>query len=292
MNQLPFSDTESGTEEASPHPGGEAIRLRMLIAYDGAPYHGIAPQKGQVTIGGNISAALTKILQASAPLRPVVAGRTDTGVHAWGQVVHVDVPRTAATVKLGDLTRIRRSLSSMLGPSIVIRRLELAPADFHARYSALWRGYRYKILNEPTADPALRNTTWHVPEPLDLAAVQLASDPFLGEHDFTSFARVLRSGRPVAMHRVVLDAKWAIHGDPDHPGLLRFEIRASSFCHQMVRAIVGFLVEAGHGHRHAGEVLDVLAMRKRPLTPLAPAHGLTLWDVGYPPRLAFEGVSS
>ena len=285
MDELPFSETES-TSVTSPYTAGEAVRVRMLLAYDGGPYHGIASQPGHHTVGGQVSAALTQILRAPEPLRLVVAGRTDTGVHAWGQVVHVDIPATADRSKLGDFAKIRRSLAGMLGPTIVIRAMDLAPPHFHARYSAQWRRYRYKVLNELTSDPACARTAWHVAEPLDLDAMRLAIDPFLGEHDFTAFGRVPRHGRVVSMRRKVLAAGWQPHGDPDHPRLLRFEIRATSFCHQMVRAIVGFLVEVGRGTRHAGEILTLLRERKRPLSALAPARGLTLWEVGYPAPLA------
>ena len=277
MEQLRFPNADS----ASSSPGDGAVRLRMLLAYDGSGYRGVTPQPGQRTVGGAVAEALTRILRQHGPVRVVVAGRTDAGVHAWGQVLHADVRMPVGDV---DLVRIRRSLSGLLGDTIVVRDIGMAPAGFHARFSAQWRSYRYLVLNELSADPVRRSSWWHVGDRLDVDAMALATDPFLGDHDFTSFGRTPKNpdGTPGSMRRVVLYARWLSGDDPDHPGLLRFEIRATSFCQQMVRSIVGFLVEVGRGRRHAGDVLAALAARKRQATMLAPPHGLSLWAVGYP----------
>jgi tRNA pseudouridine38-40 synthase len=157
----------------------------------------------------------------------------------------------------------------------------------NARFSAQWRQYRYHVLTTSDANPFLAATTWHVPGPLDLAAMTMACDPLIGEHDFTSLCRkpVVKPGRLVpTMRRRVLSAAWStVEGGPHEvDGLLRFEIRATAFCHQMVRSIVGLHVDIGRGRRHAGEVMGVLRARDRAAgSPVAPPQGLCLWEVGY-----------
>jgi tRNA pseudouridine38-40 synthase len=154
---------------------------------------------------------------------------------------------------------------------------------FDARHSARWRRYRYSILNRPDADPFSAATAWHVERPLDVPAMRLAADPLLGEHDFSSFCRRppdRADGTPASLTRRVTDVGWTDEGD----GRLRFEIQASSFCHQMVRSVVGLLVEVGTGKRRAVEVNEVIRARSRAgAGQLAPPHGLCLWAVGYDP---------
>src|SRR5947209_2586592 len=159
----------------------------------------------------------------------------------------------------------------MLGPSIVVREAEKASATFDARRSALARRYRYTVLNRPLPDPFLAATAWHVAEPLELPAMRLACDPIMGEHDFTSFCRAARGVEPGPLVRRVHDARWCDLGD----GVLRFEIDAGSFCHQMVRSLVGAMVDMGKGRRRAGEMAGILRAhdRSRAGRP-APAHGL------------------
>jgi tRNA pseudouridine38-40 synthase len=157
----------------------------------------------------------------------------------------------------------------------------VAPPDFDARRSALSRSYRYTILNRPVPDPFLAATTWHVEEPLDVAAMRLACDPLIGEHDFTSFCRPPRGAVTYSMVRRVLDARWIVLED----GLLRFDIEASSFCQQMVRAVVGTMVAMGGGRRRAGDMASILRARTRAAADrVAPPHGLCLWSVEYPAR--------
>ena len=288
VEQLPFPDSPGVSPAAVSDPPDPTpfsledgvVRLRMGLAYDGTGFHGVTPQPGLRTVGGLVSDALTRILRQASPVHVVVAGRTDAGVHAWGQVLHADVRAQPGTL---DLVRVRRSLDALMGDQISVRMLDVAPAGFHARFSAQWRSYRFLLLNEPAADPMLRGSTWHVADQLDVDAMVLACDPFIGEHDFTSFGRLQKGpgGRTASMRRLVLEARWLSHGQPGHPGLMRFEIRATSFCQQMVRSIVGFMVEVGRGRRHGGEVLGLLAARQRVRTPLAPPGGLVLWEVGY-----------
>jgi tRNA pseudouridine38-40 synthase len=254
-------------------PSEPLVRVRMLVAYDGSGFHGFAAQPGQRTVAGVLVEAIEKV--ARVPVDLTCAGRTDRGVHAWGQVVSLDLP---ASVALEDL---HRSLLKLCGPAIVVREVAPAAPDFDARFSALGRTYRYTILNRPVPDPFLAATAWHVPEPLDLELLALACDPFLGEHDFSAFCRrpkVPAGEPPVSLVRRVRRADWTDLGD----GLLRFEIEATSFCHQMVRSIVGTIVAAGHAQVKAGEIRAILRAGDRAAAaPIAPPQGLCLWQVSY-----------
>jgi tRNA pseudouridine38-40 synthase len=167
----------------------------------------------------------------------------------------------------------------MLGPAIVVRDAAVAPPGFDARRSALARRYRYTVLNRPVPDPFLAATTWHVDEPLDLAALRLSCDPVIGEHDFSAFCRAPRRDPDASLVRRVDDARWLDLGD----GVLRFDIDAGSFCQQMVRALVGTMVPMGLGRRRAGEMASILRSRRRAEAGrVAPARGLCLWEVVYP----------
>jgi len=254
------------------------VRVRMTVAYNGHGFHGFAAQPGDLpTVAGTLSAALTRRL--GHPVTLVAAGRTDAGVHARGQVVSFDAP-----VDRFEPAGLQRSINRALSPAVVVRAVDAAPEGFDARRWARSRSYRYTILNGPVPDPFLAATAWHVPDPLDIGAMQLACDPLIGEHDFTSFCRMPRRMFVEAnMVRRVLDARW-VRADDDRADddIVRFEIRASAFCHQMVRSIVGFMVAIGTGRRRAGEVAAALRACKRSSSPnLAPAHGLCLWEVGY-----------
>jgi tRNA pseudouridine38-40 synthase len=253
----------------------------MLVAYDGSGFHGFALNEGVATVAGALSEAISTVL--GHPVTLTAAGRTDTGVHAWGQVVNFDVPGDEKDAPV-DLDALQRSVNALCGPAIAVRSASWAEPDFDARFSARWRCYRYTVLNEPVPDPFLASTTWHVDRPLDLRLMRLGCDPFIGEHDFSSFCRRPKrpDGEPPAtLVRCVTSARWDDVGDV--PGrLLRFEIVANAFCHQMVRSIVGTLVEVGLGRRSAGSILAALRARNRSTAgQLAPPHGLCLWQVGY-----------
>jgi tRNA pseudouridine38-40 synthase len=204
-----------------------------------------------------------------------VAGRTDAGVHARGQVISCDLPWTT------DLPSLVRSVNAMCAPSVAVRAAEWADASFDARSSATWRRYRYAVLNTPTPDPMLVDRAWHVREPLSVPLMNLACDALLGEQDFTSFCRrpeVEEGQAPASLHRYVMSASWSDEGS----GRVVFEIKANAFCHQMVRSITGFLVDVGLRRRPPSDTRLVILSRDRSLVPhLAPPHGLTLWDVGY-----------
>ena len=242
----------------------------MTVAYDGTGFSGFAENLDVRTVGGELKAALATVLRH--PVNLIVAGRTDAGVHAWGNVVHFD---TEAGV---DPLTLQRHLNSMLGPAIVIRSAEVAAPDFNARHDAVARRYRYTVLNRPVPDPFLAATTWHVAQPLDLSVLRLTCDPIIGEHDFSSFCRVQRRIPDASLVRLVYDARWLDAGD----GILRFDIDASSFCQQMVRALVGTMVPMGLGKQRPGEMAGILRARDRSAANrVAPARGLCLWEVLY-----------
>jgi tRNA pseudouridine38-40 synthase len=262
------SRTDAEPSASSPRTG--TARAKLVVAYDGTNFHGFAAQPEVRTVGGVLIEALATVLRVEpSAVELTCAGRTDKGVHARGQVVSLDVP---GGTDVGSMARVVNRLTA---PEVVVRHAGVAPDDFDARRAACWRTYRYTIVNRPEPDPFLARYAWWVPDSLDLALLRLAADPFVGEHDFAAFCR-----RPPGASTVrrVFDSRWQAR----EPGVLSYEIRARAFCWQMVRSIVGTLVEAGAGRRRPGEMLGVLASRDRARAPhLAPAHGLCLWEVGY-----------
>lgn len=242
------------------------------MAYDGSGFSGFAAQlQPEVrTVGGEITAALRKVL--GHPVDLAVAGRTDKGVHARGQVISFDV------LDGTDLATVEKSLLKMLGPRIVVSSLELAPAEFHARFSATSRLYRYTVVNRAVPDPFLASTAWWVadPLPLDLAGMRAACDPLIGEHDFSAFCR--RPDPDADLTRMVTEARWEEAGD----GVLHLWIQANAFCHQMVRSVTAVLVDVGRGRRNVADVTRILRSGDRAAAPSpAPPHGLCLWEVRY-----------
>ena len=266
---------EDHSDQMRGHGGNDPsqLRVRMTVAYDGAGFHGFAPNPGVATVGGALLDALDRVL--GTPVELSCAGRTDAGVHAWGQVVSFD-----AAADLFDERALQRSLNKLCAPAIVVREVATAEPDFDARRSATARTYRYTVLNRPLPDPFRAHLVWHVAGPLDRDLLQLGCDPLLGEHDFSAFCRrpKQRDGAEVSLVRRVHDASWTDVGDD----VLLFQITANAFCHQMVRSLVGTLVEVGQGRRGAGEILGILEGRDRAAAgPVAPPHGLCLWSVGY-----------
>jgi tRNA pseudouridine38-40 synthase len=253
-------------------------RARFIVAYDGSAFHGFAANDGVATVAGTLTAALTRVL--GQPVELTGAGRTDAGVHGWGQVVSLDVPDGT------DLDDLAHRINRMCAPSIAVRTPAWTEPDFSARFSAQWRHYRYTVLNTPQVHPLLAGVTWHVPQPLDLAVLQLAADALVGEHDFASFCRRPKPAAdapPVSLVRRVIATRWSeVTDDTFGVSLLRFEIRANAFCHQMVRSITGTLVDVGLGRISAGDITAILAARDRGAAgQVAPPQGLSLWEVGY-----------
>lgn len=258
------------SNSSSRHPAGPHVRVRMVIAYDGAPFHGFAANPGVATVAGALTDALANVLRT--PVEVIGAGRTDAGVHAWGQVVSFDAPDGT------DLARLVRAVNGQCAPALVARSAAAAPHDFDARFSAQSRCYRYHVLNTPTPSPFLAATSWYVPSPLDVAAMRNAAIPLVGEHDFSTFCKRPKTDHDVSLVRRLLRADWSAGND----GLLTFEIEAQSFCHNMVRSIVGTLIDVGLGRRTAASVAAALAARDRAQCgPVAPPHGLVLWEVRY-----------
>ena len=248
-------------------------RARFIVAYNGAPFHGFVINEGVETIEGVLKNAFSTVARHNVTL--TVAGRTDKGVHARAQVISCDLPAET------DLRRMMISVNALCGPHIVLREASWAADDFDARYSAKWRRYKYVVLNTPTPDPMMIDRAWYVREPLSLPLMQLACDGFLGSHDFSTFCRktVDAPGAiPKTMNRRVMEASWHDEGD----GLLVFDIRANAFCYQMVRSIVGFLVDVGLHRSKPSDTRVVLQAKDRTNMPkLAPPHALTLWEIGY-----------
>jgi tRNA pseudouridine38-40 synthase len=249
------------------------VRVRLTVAYDGRGFRGFADNPGVTTVAGTLSRTIERV--TGAPVELTGAGRTDAGVHAWGQVVSTDLPDGT------DLADVQRAVNKLCGPALVVREIAEVPPDFDARFSARSRRYRYTILNRAVPDPFLAGQCWHVPQPLDLRVMTLACDPLIGEHDFSSFCRrpkVSAGYEPASLVRRVLDARW----EDDGEGVLRLWIEASAFCHQMVRSITGTLVEVGLGRRTAGDMTAILRARDRAAAGgLAPPDGLCLWAVTY-----------
>jgi tRNA pseudouridine38-40 synthase len=253
-------------------------RAKLTVAYDGSSFHGFAESDGVRTVMGVLREAVEKV--ARQPVEMVGAGRTDAGVHAWGQVVSGDLPDDL------DLDALARRVSRMCGPAVVVRAAEWASAaDFNARFDGRWRHYRYDVWNSAEPNPFVAFRAWHVVTPLSLWALRLTCDPIIGEHDFSSFCRrpKMAPGQPEpSMVRRVMLAQWTEIDSEFGPGLLRFEIRANAFCHQMVRSIVGTMVDAGSGRLHAGDIRRILLAKDRHAAgQVAPPQGLCLWEVGY-----------
>ncbi|MFN2595460.1 MAG: tRNA pseudouridine(38-40) synthase TruA [Actinomycetota bacterium] len=244
------------------------MNLRLDISYNGAPFHGFARQPDVRTVQGDIESALSKLL-GYAPIT-YGAGRTDAGVHALGQVMSVhDVPADL------DLDKIKDSLNGMCAPFIAVNSCRLVDDQWHARFSARSRTYVYAVLEAAVPDPFLATTTlWHS-NPLDLDAMVEASGHLLGPRDFSSFGRVPEPGATAERNLFELSCE---RGDR----ILRITARANAFIQQMVRSIVGTLVQVGEGRRSPDDIPSILNARDRSAAgPVALPHGLCLVAVEY-----------
>lgn len=239
---------------------------RLDLAYDGSGFRGYARQDGHRTVQGELERALATYLKT--PVITAVAGRTDAGVHARGQVVSFSHDDEL------DVERFRRGLDGLVGPEIAVHRVRQAEDDFNARFSATWRRYRYLIDMAPATDPLTRGFVWHVRRQLDIAAMTKTAGVFVGEHDFSSFCR---SGKGKSNVRRLTELDLLVDD-----GRLTAWVQANAFCHQMVRSIIGYLYDVGRGFSDGADVDAVIAARDRArVATVAPAHGLTLWSVGY-----------
>jgi tRNA pseudouridine38-40 synthase len=250
------------------------VRVRIDLAYDGTEFSGWAAQPGRRTVEGVLSETLGHVLRRREAVRLTVAGRTDAGVHARGQVAHADVPSDAWDAHGGS---VLRRLARALPPDLRVRSVGLAPDGFNARFSALWRRYAYRICDEPAlADPLRRrDTLWNV-RPLDLTAMNEAAATLLGEHDFAAFCRRREGATTV---RALRRLDW----ERDAQGIAVGCVVADAFCHNMVRALVGVLLPVGEGSRPPAWPTEVLAAAVRdPAVQVVPPHGLSLEEVRYP----------
>jgi len=248
------------------------VRIRLDVAYDGAGFHGWAAQPGLRTVEGELAGALATVLRVPS-VALTCAGRTDSGVHARGQVVHADLDSRPE-----DVEPLVRRLNGVLDADVRVRRVVAAPPGFDARFSALWRRYAYRIADEPAlVDPLRRGHVLAWPRQLDSAAMNAAAVGLVGEHDFASFCKQREGASTI---RTLLD----LHLSRDDDGLLVAHVRADAFCHSMVRSLVGCLLAIGEGRRDQGWAAQVLAATQRDsAVAVAPAHGLTLEEVAYPP---------
>jgi tRNA pseudouridine38-40 synthase len=263
-----------GDSEPGPVTGLSLVRVRLDIGYDGTGFSGWARQPGQRTVQGTLEEALTRVLGLAEPAALTVAGRTDAGVHARGQVAHADIP--ADRWAEGEHTAVRR-LARLLPPDVRVHGLAPAPPGFDARFSAIWRRYAYRVCDDlALADPLARHATLWYRGRLDVAAMNQAAQGCLGEHDFAAFCR-RRDGASTV--RTLLRLDWARPG----PAGAEATVVADAFCHNMVRALVGALLKVGDGSRPPSWPAQVLAARVRDsAAPVVAPHGLCLEEVGYP----------
>lgn len=260
------------------------MRVRLDLAYDGTEFSGWAAQPGRRTVEGELGAALAQVLRLAAPPTLVVAGRTDAGVHARGQVAHVDVATAALSAAPGrsdrdPLEALRLRLTGVLPDDLVVRRVSPAPNGFDARFAAVQRRYSYRICDEAAElDPVRRREVLVVRGRLDLEPMNAASARLTGLHDFAAFCRRREGATTV---RTLLEYSW--RRDPGD-GLLVARVVADAFCHSMVRALVGAVLEVGRGRRDADWPRELMTAAVRdPAAPVVPAHGLSLEEVTYPP---------
>ncbi|MEX2533439.1 MAG: tRNA pseudouridine(38-40) synthase TruA [Nitriliruptoraceae bacterium] len=256
-----------------------SVRLRIDLAYDGAPFHGYARQPGFVTVQGTLEGALSRFF--GVPVALTCAGRTDRGVHALAQVVHCDLPADRAQVQrhLIDIDTFARRLDQSVGDAITIWQARLVARSFNARFSATSRRYRYRIAEERQDDPLRRHNRWHVGERLDVAAMRVAAKYLIGEHDFKSLCRAVPGRTTMRRITALTIARVA-------PGQLHIVVTGNAFCHQQVRALVGCLVEVGRGEQPPDWVGMVRDAKDRSVAaPVLPAKGLTLEWVTYGPGI-------
>lgn len=245
------------------------MRLRLDLSYDGTNFRGWATQPGLRTVQGEVESALGMILRLDEVPRLTCAGRTDAGVHARGQVAHVDLDDV-------DPPTLERRLRRLLPPDIGLRSLTAAPDGFDARFAALERRYIYRLCDAPAGpDPLVRAMVVHAPRALDVDAMNAAADLLLGEHDFAAFCKRREGATTI---RTLLELRAVRVGD-----LIETTVRADAFCHSMVRALMGALVAVGEGRCEPAWAGQTLARATRDArVTVMPPHGLVLEEVVYP----------
>lgn len=242
--------------------------LKLIVSYDGTAYGGFQRQRNARTVQAVLEETLRKILKEK--VRLLSAGRTDAGVHAEGQVVSFKTKQDL------PLLGLQRGLNALLPKDIVIRSAKEAIPDFHPRFDASLKEYRYTLWNDPTPSPFWRHYAHHVPHPLDLKAMRKAAHYLVGHHDFKSFQAADKRRRSAVrtLKRLFIRRKGS---------LIQITFQADGFVYHMVRNIVGTLLEVGKGRRSPAEIPALLSKKDRRFTgPTAPAKGLCLVKVGYP----------
>lgn len=266
----------------------QMVRLRIDLAYRGAPFHGWARQPNLLTVQGRLEEALSLITRQ--PVLLTVAGRTDARVHARGQVAHLDVPkefwlslsrgREESDQMRGE--RLRARLEGLAGRglngALALKQVTVVAADFDARFSALSRTYRYLICDDPRSQDPCRLDIARTSSPLNAEKMQVAAQALCGEHDFLPFAKPREGATTIrTLHSFMVSRP--------SPGIVQAMIRADAFCHSQVRFMMGALIEIGRGKYPPDWIGELLAAGVRDQrVPLADGRGLTLWEVAYPPE--------
>jgi tRNA pseudouridine38-40 synthase len=252
-------------------------RWRLDLAYDGSAFAGWARQPGLRTVQGELERWIGTVLRLAGPPALVCAGRTDAGVHARGQVAHLDLVEPTATTP----AELGRRLARVLPADLVVSAVTPAPDGFDARFAAVWRRYVYRVADARTApDPLLRGFVLRVPTDLDLDRLTAVVPDLVGLRDFAAFCR-RREGATTVRTLLELRADRVVGGPLD--GVVEFTVRADAFCHSMVRSLVGALVAVANGQRDQGWLRGMPARTSRDSSvPVLPPGGLTLEEVGYP----------
>ncbi len=242
------------------------MRVRAVVAYDGTDYQGFQRQANGPTVQEVLESALAHVTGEEVTV--LAAGRTDAGVHAEGQVIAFD------TEWRHPLEALLRALNALLPPDVAVREVAEAAPDFHPRYDARSRRYRYTVYNHPIRSPLARRTSLHVPVALDVEAMQATARLIRGEHDFAAFGQPPKGENTV---RRVMRAEWG-----GEPPWLYFDIEADAFLYRMVRSLVGTMLQVGSGQMTVEAFEEVLTSRDRSKAgPTAPPHGLCLVEVKY-----------
>ncbi|HVW81644.1 MAG TPA: tRNA pseudouridine(38-40) synthase TruA [Mycobacteriales bacterium] len=256
-------------EPAAPPGDGGLVRLRLDLRYDGTDFAGWARQPGQRTVQETLESAIAQVLRLADEPRLTVAGRTDAGVHAAGQVAHVDLDPAV------DPSQLRRRLDAVLPDDVAVTSVTVAAAGFDARFAATGRHYRYRV-SDRRGDPLRRRDTVQWKRALDVAAMDRAAQGLVGEHDFAAYCKPREGATTIRALR-----RLGVRRDEDD--VVVIEAHADAFCHNQVRSMVGALLAVGEGRRPEQWPADVLTAGVRdPAVTVAPPHGLTLVAVDYP----------
>jgi tRNA pseudouridine38-40 synthase len=258
------------------------LKFKLTIAYDGTGYEGWQVQKIGTGVQEKIEGALARLFPSHPRLHS--SSRTDTGVHALGMVAHFEIPAEESQM---SGRKLALALNAWLPPDIRVMAASRVRNDFHARFQAVGKQYRYFIWNRPAMNPLLRHTAWHVPRPLDPRSMKRAAEAFVGRHDFQSFAANPGYAKASTV-RALTRCQFRRSGP-----LLTFVIEGDGFLYKMCRGIVGTIVQVGLGKFRPDDVRVMLERKDRRVAGMtAPAHGLVLWKVSYPKRTGRRSSAS